>query len=420
MRAPGRQRPKTIVVIGTMDTKGTEMAYLAGAIRQTGCTALLMDVGTHHQSPIEADLPASAIAAAAGEDIAALHILPRGEAVSKMSQAAALCLRQRLAQNQLDGVVGLGGSGGTTICAAAMRALPYGLPKLLVSTLASGNTRWHIDISDIVMMPSLLDIGGLNPMLCMVLNNAAQAIAGMAEGYQPFVPSGKKVVSFTMYGTTTLGVSRARDEVAKAGLEPWVFHASGVGGRTMEKFVSLGYIHAVADMTLAEVGAHIVGGLHDAGSDRLEAAGRHGLPQVIVPGAADTVVLPPRDQIPDKFRHRVLNFHNPTMTTMRTTPEENVAIASFIAEKLNKAQGPVVVLLPTGGLSSIDRPGKIFYDPQANAALFDTLKQRLAPTIQVNEYPHHIDDPEFAGYVGQWIVQLVRQAEGPTVRENIL
>jgi len=404
-----KQHPTTIVVMGTMDTKCVEMAYLAEAIRQAGCVALLMDVGTHHLSPVQADLSASSVAAAAGEDINQMRALPRGEAVSKMSRAASLYLGQMATANQLDGVVGLGGSGGTTICAAAMRALPYGLPKLLVSTLASGNTRWHIDISDIVMMPSILDIGGLNPMLCMVLNNAAQAISGMAKGYRPFTPSGKTVVSFTMYGTTTPGVSRAKDEVERAGFEPWVFHASGVGGRTMEKFISLGYIHAVADMTLAEVGAHIVGGLHDAGPDRLEAAGEHGLPQVIVPGAADTVVLPPRDQIPDRFRHRVLNFHNPTMTTMRTTPEENVAIANFIADKLNRAKGPVAVLLPTGGLSSIDRPGQIFYDPCANAALFDTLKQRLSPDIQIVEYPYHIDDPEFAICVAQWVVQLVGQ-----------
>lgn len=414
------RRPITIVVMGTMDTKGAEMAYLAEMIREAGCAALLMDVGTHHQSSVTAEVSASAVAAAAGEDIDALRRLPRGEAVAKMSQAAAKYLNRMLAENQLDGVVGLGGSGGTTICAAAMRALPHGLPKLLVSTLASGNTRWHVDISDIVMMPSILDIGGLNPMLRMVLNNAAHAIVGMAQGYCPFVPSGKRVVSFTMYGTTTRGVSRARDEVEKAGFEPWVFHASGVGGRTMEKFISLGYIDAVADMTLAEIGAHIVGGLHDAGPDRLEAAGKRGLPQVIVPGAADTVVLPPRDQIPDRFRDRVLNFHNPTMTTMRTTPEENVRIANFIADKLNKAKGPVVVLLPTGGLSSIDRPGMIFYDPEANAALFDTLKQRLSPRIRVIEYPYHIDDPEFAISVGQWVVQLVGQTELSLPGKNVL
>jgi len=212
-----------------------------------------------------------------------------------------------------------------------------------------------------------------------------------------------------MYGTTTPGVSRARQLVEQAGFEAWVFHASGVGGRTMEKLISLGHIHGVADMTLAEVGAHLVGGLHDAGPHRLEAASARGLPQVIVPGAADTIVLPPRDQIPERFRNRTLNFHNPSMTTMRTTADENVAIAEFIAEKLNKATGPVTVLLPLGGLSSIDRPGKIFYDPVANDALFSTLRRNLSPTITVYADEHHIDDPEFAARVGQTVVELMSQ-----------
>jgi uncharacterized protein (UPF0261 family) len=290
-----------------------------------------------------------------------------------------------------------------------MRSLPYGIPKWIVTTLASGNTRWHVDISDIILIPSLLDIGGLNPMLEMVLNNAAHGIAGMVKGCRPYVPSGKKVVSITMYGTTTPGVSRARQVLEEAGYEAWVFHASGVGGRTMEKLMSMGRIQGVMDMTLAEIGAHLVGGLHDAGPHRLEMAGRLGLPMVIVPGAADTIVLPPRDQVPEKFKNRRLNVHNPTMTTMRTTTEENVEIAGFIANKLNQAKGPVCVILPLGGLSSIDRPGKIFYDPEANAALFSTLKRNLSPYIELIEDEHHLDDPEFAKRVGESMIRLLKQ-----------
>lgn len=210
-----------------------------------------------------------------------------------------------------------------------------------------------------------------------------------------------------MYGTTTPGVSRARQDVEQAGYETWVFHASGVGGRTMERLLRLGRIHAVLDMTLAEIGAHLVGGLHDAGPDRLAAAGALGLPQVIVPGAADTIVLPPRDQVPERFAGRTLNFHNPTMTTMRTNAAENVAIARFIAGKLNQARGPVVVALPLGGLSSIDRPGKIFYDPAANAALFDTLRAALNPAVRVVESEHHLDDPAFAALAAQLLLELL-------------
>ena len=398
---------KSIVIMGTMDTKGPELTYIAQKVTQAGCGSLLMDVGVRGESHIQADISVDQVAIAFGDDIATIRALPRGEAVERISQAAAVYLKRMINAGKVHGVIGVGGSGGTTICAAAMRDLPYGVPKVLVSTLASGNTRWHVDISDIVMIPSLLDIGGLNPMLKMILRNAAYGIAGMVQGHEPYKASGKKVVSITMYGTTTPGVSRARQEVEKAGLEAWVFHASGVGGRTMEELMSMGRIHAVMDMTLAEVGAHLVGGLHDAGPNRLEMASQLGLPQVIVPGAADTIVLPPRDQVPDRFLNRTLNFHNPTMTTMRTTPEENILIAKFIADKLNRAKGPVCVMLPRGGLSTIDRPGKIFYNPEANAALFDTLKSSLSPNIEILEDEHHLDDPEFAVRVGQMMVKLV-------------
>jgi len=308
-------------------------------------------------------------------------------------------------------VIGLGGSGGTTICAAAMRGLPYGIPKLLVSTLASGNTRWHIDISDMLMMPSILDIGGLNPMLQMVLKNAAGAIAGMVQRHEPYEPSGKPVVTFTMYGTTTPGVSATRKAVEHAGYETWVFHASGVGGRTMERMVSLGYVRGVIDMTLAEIGAHLVGGLHDAGPKRLEAAGAAGIPQLIIPGAVDTIVLPPRDQVPEKFNGRILNYHNPTMTTMRTEPAENTAIGEFLARKLNVSKGEVKLLFPCGGLSSIDRPGNIFYYPEANQALFDALKKNLNSKIELLVDEHHLDDPQFAQRAADIFLSMMNQSQ---------
>lgn len=400
---------KTIVVMGTMDTKAAELSYLADRIRSMGVSALLMDVGTHRESGSKADIPLSEILAVQGKNAEDIHEMPRGKAVEAVSNAAAQYLQQIISTGKAHGVIGLGGSGGTTICTAAMRELPYGVPKLVITTLASGNTRWHIGNSDIILMPSIMDIGGLNPLLEMVLNNAAGAISGMVKAHQPYHASGKPVVSFTMYGTTTPGVSRTVAEMKAAGYETWVFHASGVGGQTMEKLMRQGHIQAVMDMTLAEIGAHIVGGLHDGGPNRLETAGELGLPQVIVPGAADTIVLPPRDQIPEKFKGRTLNFHNPTMTTMRTTAEENVSIGKFIASKLNAGHGPVVVVLPKGGLSSIDHPGMIFYDPAANQALFDTLKAELSPAIRVIESEHHIDDPEFALLAAKTMQDLVKK-----------
>lgn len=396
-----------IVVMGTMDTKGAELQYLAERIATCDGRALLMDVSAHRATDFQTDIPSVTIAEAVQSSIDMINMLPRGEAVSLMSEGAAIILNRLVSADEVQGVVGLGGSGGTTICAAAMRALPYGVPKLLISTLASGNTRWHVDISDIVMMPSLLDVSGLNPMLRMVLNNAAAAICGMARGYQPYQPSGKKVIGLTMYGTTTPGVSEARRLIEQQGYETWVFHASGVGGRTMERLMEMGRIDAVMDMTLAEIGAHLVGGLHDAGPDRLAMAGKLGLPQLIVPGACDTIVLPPRDQVPERFQNRTLNYHNPTMTTMRTSVDENITIARFIAEKLNQATGAVTVLLPRGGLSSIDRPGKIFYDPNANEALFTTLRAELSPSIPVYEDDRHIDDADFAAHANQLMIDMV-------------
>ena len=402
-------RMKTVIVIGTLDTKGPELAYLQDQVIASGCQALLMDVGVHNQSETAADINACEVARTIGEDIEVLRALPRGEAVEKISNAAAAHLSQLVAEDKAHGVIGLGGSGGTTICAAAMRGLPYGIPKLLVSTLASGNTRWHIDISDMLMMPSILDIGGLNPMLQMVLKNAAGAIAGMVQRHEPYEPSGRPVVTFTMYGTTTPGVSATRKAVENAGYETWVFHASGVGGRTMERMVSLGYVRGVIDMTLAEIGAHLVGGLHDAGPKRLEAAGAAGIPQLIIPGAVDTIVLPPRDQVPEKFKGRILNYHNPTMTTMRTEPAENTAIGEFIARKLNGAKGEVKLFFPLGGLSSLDRPGNIFYYPEANEALLDALKKNLNRNIELLVDEHHLDDPQFAQRAADIFLSMMNQ-----------
>jgi len=404
-------RMKTVIVIGTLDTKGPELAYLQDQVIASGCQALLMDVGVHNQSETAADINAGEVARTIGEDIEVLRALPRGEAVERISNAAAVHLLQLVAEDKAHGVIGLGGSGGTTICAAAMRGLPYGIPKLLVSTLASGNTRWHIDISDMLMMPSILDIGGLNPMLQMVLKNAAGAIAGMVQRHEPYEPSGKPVVTFTMYGTTTPGVSATRKAVEHAGYETWVFHASGVGGRTMERMVSLGYVRGVIDMTLAEIGAHLVGGLHDAGPKRLEAAGAAGIPQLIIPGAVDTIVLPPRDQVPEKFNGRILNYHNPTMTTMRTEPAENTAIGEFLARKLNVSKGEVKLLFPCGGLSSIDRPGNIFYYPEANQALFDALKKNLNSKIELLVDEHHLDDPQFAQRAADIFLSMMNQSQ---------
>jgi len=400
-----------VVVMGTLDTKAAPLCYLAERVAAAAGQPLVLDVGVRGEFVPPPSFTFPRLLAAPLDELLSISGLPRGEAVERMCRLAAARLSELVESGKAGGVVGVGGSGGTTICAAAMRGLPYGVPKLLVSTLASGNTRWHVDISDIVMMPSVVDIAGLNPLLSMVLDNAASAISAMVRSHRPFVASGRPVAGVTMYGTTTVGVSRACEGLQRQGIEPWIFHASGVGGRSMERLISLGRIQGTMDMTLAEIGAHLLGGLHDGGPNRLEAAGALGLPQVVVPGAADTVVLPPRPELPERFRGRILNFHNPTMTTMRTTAAENVAIGRFIAAKLNRARGPVTVVIPKGGLSSLDRPGKIFFDREANSALFETLRSELAPAITVVEDEGHIDDAPFADRVANITARLLGEAQ---------
>ena len=411
--AEGAVARPAVVVMGTLDTKREPLLFLAREVAVAGCRVLLLDVSASGEAVLPQSVSAEYIEPAPSSEVREIRSLPRGEAVARMSNAAAARVARLVATGDAQGVVGVGGSGGTTICASAMRELPYGFPKVLVSTLASGNTRVHLGISDIVMVPSIVDVAGLNPLLAMVLGNAARAIAAMVMGHRPYAPSGKPVAGMTMYGTTTPGVSRTAELLEEAGIEAWIFHASGVGGQSMERLISQGWIHGTVDMTLAEIGAHLVGGLHDGGPARLEAAGARGLPQVVVPGAADTIVLPPRDQVPERFRSRTLNFHNPTMTTMRTTPSENVEIARFIARKLNGSRGPVVVVLPLGGLSSIDRPGKIFFEPTANRALFDTLRAELSPSIRLVEDDRHIDDPGFAARVAEEFTSLMRLRGAP-------
>lgn len=410
--ADGRQ----IVVLGTLDTKREALLFLAHSIEQAGCAAILIDASVTERAHGEADYSADKVLETIGKSLPEASRMPRGKAVELMSAAAEALVRKLVESGQAHGIIGVGGSGGTTICSSAMKSLPYGIPKVLVSTLASGNTRWHVDVSDIVMMPSLVDISGMNPMLELVLRNAAHAVCGMARRFSPYVPSGKTVLGMTMYGTTTPGANVVRGRLEEAGFEIWTFHASGIGGRTMERLIREKRIQGVVDFTLAEIGAHLVGGLHDAGERRLEAAIEMGLPEVVVPGAADTIVLPPLNEVPEKFKARRLNVHNPTMTTMRTTVEENRAIADFIARKLNAARSRVTVVLPLGGLSTIDRPGEVFFDPPANDALFATLRSRLSPSIRVVEGRWNVNDREFADMVADEALAIMRGTSKPETR----
>lgn len=394
-----------VIFIATYDTKGVESEYIKQRVEANGANCITVDVGVGGEPTAAPDVSLADLCAGTPHTVEGIRAMPRGEAVALASDLVERYVQKEFLDGKVAAIIGIGGAGGTQIVTQTMRTLPLGLPKLMLSTLASGNTRWYVEDSDISMMPSIADVAGLNCVTRMVFDRFAALAAKSAQWYAGrwtehsanLMDRSVLRVGQTMYGTTTKGVTFAREALENMGYETIVFHASGAGGRAMESLIRQGVIHGVLDMTLAEVGAHLVGGLHNAGPHRLEAAVAMKIPMVLVPGAADTIVLPPMADLPDKFRHgRVLNYHNPTMTTMRTNVEENIRIGEFIVEKLRNAATPVTVFIPRGGLSSIDRPGEIFYMPEANEALFQTLKNGLAGTaVRVIEDSRHLYDPGF-------------------------
>ena len=394
-----------VVFVATYDTKGVESDYVKKRVEANGSDCLTIDVGVGGEPTAKPDVSLADLCAGTEYTVDSIHAMPRGDAVGVASNLVEQYVGRLFQKGECHAVIGIGGAGGTQICTQTMRSLPIGLPKLMLSTLAAGNMRWYLGDSDISMFPSISDVAGINCITQMVFDRFAAEAAKAAQWYRDCYPAhearmmDKSVLRIgqTMYGTTTKGVTRAREELERRGYETLVFHASGAGGRAMESLVRRGVIHGVLDMTIAEIGAHLVGGLHDAGPGRLDAIRDTGIPYVMVPGGADTIVLPPLSDLPDKFRHgRILNKHNPTMTTMRTNEEENRQIGEFIVRKLKDAKGPVKILFPKGGLSSIDKPGAVFYLPAASEVLLSVLKEGFAGTkVEVIEDERHLYDPGF-------------------------
>ncbi len=407
----------TVVVLGTLDTKGAEHEFLRDRIQDLGCDVVLVDAGvTGSTSP--ADVTADEVAAAAGADRAALVAAgDRGPAVSAMTRGAIAVVGRLHADGRLDGILGLGGSGGSSLIAAAMRALPVGVPKLLVSTMASGDTRPYVGTSDIAMMYSVVDIAGINGISEKILANAAAAMAGMARASASFV-SGierKPLIGATMFGVTTPCVTAAREILESRGYEVLVFHATGSGGRSMEALIEAGFITGSLDITTTELADELVGGVLSAGPDRLEAAGRLGIPQVVSLGALDMVNFGPLDTVPAAFRERNLYQHNETVTLMRTTEPECAELGRIIARKLNAATGPLTLFIPAAGVSMIDVPGAPFHDPAADAALIRELKAGLDARVDVVEMATDINDPAFSRAMAERLDELYRQWTASTV-----
>ncbi len=383
-----------VYVVGTLDTKATELQFAAEAVRSAGAKAVLVDVGTQGAGA-GADVPSADVAAHHPQGAAAvLGLSDRGQAISAMAKALTAFLVSR---TDIGAVLGLGGSGNTALVTEAMRALPIGVPKLMVSTVASGNTAPYVGPNDLAMMYSVVDVAGLNAISRKVIGNAAHAAAGMALNQVPASASDRPGLGMTMFGVTTSCVAQVRAELDRSH-EIYVFHATGVGGQSMEKLADSGFVAGLIDVTTTEVADLLVGGVFPATQDRFGAAIRTKLPYVGSVGAVDMVNFGAKETVPEKFRHRKLHVHNAQVTLMRTTPEENRAIGAFIVERLNRMEGPVRFLLPLRGVSAIDAPGQPFHDPEADAALFDAIRAgwKAAPNRRLIEIDANINDAEFA------------------------
>jgi uncharacterized protein (UPF0261 family) len=400
----------TVVLLGTLDTKGVEYDYLRKRVEQEGCDVLLIDAGVQGQPLAQPDITREQVAAAVGADVAQLAAAgDRGAAIETMARGATATVLDLFAQGRLHGLLGLGGSGGSALATQAMRALPVGVPKLMVSTLASGDTRPYVGEVDVTMMYSVVDIAGINRISELILSNAATAIVGMAKNYATFQPStnAKPLIGATMFGVTTPCVTEARKALEERGYEVLVFHATGTGGRSMEALVNGNFLVGVLDITTTELADELVGGVLSAGPDRLEAAGKHALPQIVSLGALDMVNFGPIDTVPDRFRQRNLYRHNATITLMRTTPEECAELGRILASKLNQAKGPVALFIPLRGISMIATEGGVFYDPEADRQLIEQVKSSLQSHIEVHELDMDINDPRFAQAMTQRLDELL-------------
>ena len=399
--------PPTVVLLGTFDTKGAEYAFLRDRIRAQDADALLVDAGVFDPTVVDPDISRQEVAQAAGvavDELAASR--DRGFAVTAMARGAAAVVRRLYDDCRLDSIISLGGTGGTAIGTTAMRGLPVGVPKIMVSTVASGDTRPYVGAVDVTMMYSVVDISGVNSVSARIMTNAAAAAAAMAGASPPEIER-KPLVAATMFGVTTPCVTRARATLENLGYEVLVFHATGTGGQSMEALAQDGFLAGVLDITTTELADDLVGGVLSAGPDRLEAVGHCGLPQVVSLGALDMVNFGPREAVPERFRHRTLHVHNPTVTLMRTTVEESAELGRRIGRKLSAANGPTVLFVPLRGVSMIAVEGQPFYSPEADAALIGGLRETLDDRVEYHELDMDVNDDRFADAMANRLHDLI-------------
>ena len=401
---------QTILLVGAFDTKGPEYAFVREQILADGLEVLALNTGVLGSTDLfPVDIEADRVAAAGGRDLGQLREnKDRGESMRAMAEGVAELVAQLHAEGQFEGVLGLGGSGGSSVVTAAMRALPIGVPKVCVSTVASGQTSAFVGSKDVVLFPSITDVAGVNRISQVIFSRAAGAICGMVRAKLPESVDERPIIVASMFGNTTECVDACRGMLDQKGYEVLVFHATGTGGQTMEALVDEGLVDAVLDITTTEWADEVCGGTRSAGPDRLSAPGRQGVPHLIVPGCVDMANFGPIETVPEKYQSgRNLYEWNPAITLMRTTVEENAQMGKIFAEKANAARGPVAFLLPLRGISILDGEGERFCDRAADAALFSALKEHLKPTIRVEECDANINDAAFSERAVELMLELI-------------
>lgn len=400
---------KTVVIVGALDTKGKEFLFVKDLIEKEGLNTLVVDFGVMGKPDFTPDIPREEVARQGGADLAVLSGGQHKDAAMKAMAAGLTAVVSRLyANGKLDGIIGMGGSGGTSIATAAMRGLPVGVPKVMVSTVGGGDVSAYTGSKDITFIPSIVDVAGLNKISRVVFTNGAGAIAGMVKMEKPKPASERPLVAASMFGNTTRCVDRAREVLETAGYEVLVFHATGTGGRTMESLVSDGYIMAMLDITTTELADEVCGGVFSAGPARGQAAALKGIPTILVPGCVDMANFGGIDTVPEKYRSRNLYEWNPNVTLLRTNIEENKKMGEMLAAAANVAAGPIAVLLPLKGVSMLDSAGDRFWYPEADAACFSAIRQNLRPGIEVIEADYNINDPEFADLCANTLLKLIK------------
>lgn len=399
---------KTVVIVGALDTKGAEFGFVRDLVAGRGLETLVVDFGVMGTPAFPANITREEVAAAGGGDLAELRSGQHKDRAMEVMAAGLTAVVQRLAtEHRVDGILGMGGSGGTSIATRAMRSLPVGVPKLMVSTVGGGDVSAFAGTKDITFMPSIVDVAGFNRVSRRIYANAAGAIAGMVETQLPAVSEERPLLAASMFGNTTEAVDRARGRLEAAGYEVLVFHATGSGGRTMESLIADGYVEGSLDITTTELADEVCGGVFSAGPERCLAASRAGIPAVLVPGCVDMANFFGMETVPERYRGRLLYQWNPNVTLLRTDAAENRRMGEMLAAAANAATAPVAVLLPLGGVSMLDSEGNAFWDPAADAACFDAIREHLEPGVRLIEVGANINDPAFADLAADTLMELL-------------